>query len=373
LAVNVSARVTWLVVGAVAAVGLAAAVDGLRGEGEAARPPGTTTASTSEREPAGSAARGDLEFPPPVLSSRARVLALLARAEARGALYVADMSCRLRALRLPEVEWLAEPAAPLAPCRFTVDANGLLFPDDAVFARGAELGAVCSDGAVGIFGERRPVALATVAGCSPAWKPDGSLTVLRKGELVQATGLDQERVVLSHEDVVRALGPRTQLLEVAWLDNESFGVALRRNGLFELAVFRGRHLVARPSFSSTRIEGLQAGASGLLAAETGTPQFAVSFFDRRGRLLLSVGGRAFSWQPEGVVAAVAGRLQTLFVAPLTRDVASLPLFASDLEWRCGRPALLRPDGAGIEDVRRRNPALRAGCSRASGTGAVRAS
>jgi hypothetical protein len=325
--------VTWLVVGAVAALGIGAAVDALRGEGEAARPPETTTASTSEQAPAGSADRGDLEFPPPALSSRARVPALLAQAEARGALYVADMSCRLRALRLPELEWLAEPAAPLGPCRFTVDANGLLFPDGAVFARGAELGAVCSDGRVRIFDERRLAALETVAGCSPAWKPDGSLTVLRRGELVQATGLDQERVVLSHEDVIRALGRRARLLEVAWIDNESFGVALRRNGLFELAVFRGRHLVARPSFSSARIEGLRAGASGLLAAETGTSQFAVSFFDRRGRLLLSVGGRAFSWQPEGVVAAVAGRLKVLFVAPLTRDVVSLSLFASDLEWR----------------------------------------
>lgn len=190
---------------------------------------------------------------------------------------------------------------------------------------------------------------------------------------MQATGLDQGRVVLSHEDVVRALGPRSQLLEVAWVDNESFGAALRRDGRFELAVFRGRHLVAQPSFSSARIEGLRAGASGLLAAETGTPQFAVSFFDRRGRLLLSVGGRGFSWQPEGAVAAVAGRLQTLFVAPLTRDVVSLPFFASDLEWRCGRPARLRPESAGIEDVRRREPTLRAGCSRASGTGAARAS
>lgn len=143
---SVNVRVTWLVVAAVATVGVAAAVDALRSEGEAVRSPETTTASTSEREPAASAARGDLEFPPPALSSRARVFALLAQAEARGALYVADMSCRLRALRLPELEWLAEPAAPLGPCRFTVDANGLVFPDDAVFARGAELGAVCNDG-----------------------------------------------------------------------------------------------------------------------------------------------------------------------------------------------------------------------------------
>jgi hypothetical protein len=321
--------VTWLVVGAVAAVGLVAAVDALRGEG-ASQPPDTTTARLSEQ--GSPATAGGVDNPPPPLSHRARALALLETVDARGALYVASMSCRLRALRLPELEWLAEPA-PAGPCRFTVDANGELFPEHATFARGGELGAVCNGNTVDVFDEPGPVVLRRVEGCAPAWKPDGSLTVLRKGELVQAIGLDQERVLLSRDDIARALGPRARPVEVAWLDNSSFGVALRRRGLLELAVFRGRHLVARPSFSSARIEGLRAGASRLLAAETGKPQFAVSFFDRRGRLLLSVGGRAFSWQPEGAVAAVAGRLQILFVDPRARDVVSLPLFTSDLEWR----------------------------------------
>jgi hypothetical protein len=369
----VGARVTWLVVAAVAAVGLAAAVDALRREGGAGAPPGAPPAAPSERELVGSNVRDRLEDEPPPLPRREEVRRLLEDARATGALYVADLRCRLHALGLPEVEWLAEPAVRAGPCNFTVDGSGLLFPDDAVYTRGGEVGAVCREGAVSLFDEHHPALLERVDGCAPAWKPDGSLTFLRNGGLVQVTRRDREDVVLSRDDLVHELGPEARLLEVAWLDNSAFGAVFRRQGPPELAVFQGRRLVAQPSFSSSRIEGLRAGASGLLAAETGTRQFAVSFFDRRGRLLLSVRGRAFSWQPEGVIAAVAGRSHVLFVAPLTRDVISLPLFASDLEWRCSRRAVLRPESAGIEDVRRREPILRAGCSRASGTGAVRAS
>lgn len=323
-------RVTWLVVGAVAAVGLAAALDALRGEGEAAPPTGTTSATTTEREPA-EPAPGRLEVPPP-LPNREPVQGFLEDTDAPGTLYVADLDCRLHALRLPEVEWLDEPAA-VVPCRFTVDVNGEPFPDGATFARGGELGAVCRRNTVDVFDEPGPIVLRQLDGCAPTWKPDGSLTVLRDGRLVQATGLDQERVLLSRDDIARALGTGARLRDVAWLDNASFGAVVRRRGRLELAVFRGKKLVRPPSFSSPRIEGLRTGGSGLLAAETGTPQASVSFFDRDGRLLLSVGGREFSWQPGGTVAAVAGRLQILFVAPLTGDAVPLSLLASDLEWR----------------------------------------
>jgi hypothetical protein len=325
-------RVTWLVVGAVAAVGLAAAVDALRGESEAAPPLETSPATTDERAPAGSNARNRLEDEPPPLPHQERVRAVLEDAGATGALYVSDLNCRLRAFRLPTLEWLAEPAAVEGPCRFTINANGELFPDGTTFERAGEIGAHCRGNTVDVFNSPSGIGLRQVVGCAPAWKPDGSLTVLRDGRLVQVTGLDQQRVLLSR-DIVRALGPEARLRSVAWIDNASFGTVVRRGGRYQLAVFDGKRLVGPPSFSSPRIEGLRTGGSGLLAAETGTPQAAVSFFDRRGRLLLSVGGREFSWEPGGTVAAVAGRLEILFVAPLTGDVVPLSLVASDLEWR----------------------------------------
>ena len=325
-------RVTWLVVAAVAAVGLAAAVDELRGEGEAAPPSDTTSATTTKREPAEPTATSRLEGVSPPLHNRGRVQTLLEAADARGALYVADLNCRLHALRLPAVEWLGEPA-PVGPCRFTINANGELFPDGTIFERTGEIGAHCRGNTVDVFNSPSGIGLRQVVGCAPAWKPDGSLTVLRDGRLVQVTGLDQQRVLLSRDDIARALGPEARLRFVAWIDNDSFGTVVRRGGRYQLAVFNGKRLVGPPSFSSPRIAGLRTDGSGLLAAETGTPQAAVSFFNRTGRLLLSVGGREFSWEPGGTMAAVAGRLEILFVAPLTGDVVPLSLVASDLEWR----------------------------------------
>jgi hypothetical protein len=78
---RVAQRATWLVVGAVAAVALAAAVDALRGEGEAAPPVGTSPAPPSGRALRGSNVQDRLEDKPPSLPDGERVRMLLEGAD----------------------------------------------------------------------------------------------------------------------------------------------------------------------------------------------------------------------------------------------------------------------------------------------------
>jgi hypothetical protein len=314
-------RVTWIVVTGVAAVAVAASVEALRGEPEARLSP-----TTSPRRPAAAS-------PPPVLpiSGREEVRGLL-ETRARGVLYVGDRNCRLRTLLLPAAEWRSEPDQPV-PCRFTVDAEGGVHPDDVRIDPRAQLRADCHESGVDVF-DPDGFALASFRGaCAPAWRPDGSLSFVRDGELVLAPGLRDERLLLSQGDVTRALGPGSRLLEAAWLDDVTYAAAVRRGRETALAIFRGDELAAPPSFSSPRIDGLRA-TGRFVAARTGTSGPAVTFISRAGREILTVeGGQSVSWSPGGTVAAVAAGAAIVFVDPARRDLEPLALVATDLEWR----------------------------------------
>jgi hypothetical protein len=85
-----------------------------------------------------------------------------------------------------------------------------------------------------------------------------------------------------------------------------------------------------PSFTAQAIEGLRVSATGIVAAQTDR---GVVFFDNGGRRALTFpNGRAVAWAPDQVLAAVATPEAVLLVAPISGEVASLPLAVRDLEW-----------------------------------------
>jgi hypothetical protein len=315
-------RVTWLVVGAVAALAVAAAVEALRGEPEA-RPTPTTT---PERRQAASAR------PAVAISGQEGVRALLEAAGASGVLYFGDRTCRLRTLLLPAAQWRPEPNRPV-PCRFTVDPGGAVHPGEVRVEPESGLRAVCHESGIDVF-DRAWLALASFPGaCAPAWRADGSLSFVRDGELVLVPNLRDEHVLLSRADVTTTLRAGSRLLEAAWFDDDTYAAAVRRGRETRLAVFRGNKLVARPTFSSPRIDELRT-TGRVVAARTGTSGPAITFLSRTGREILTVqGGHSVSWSPRGAVAAVAGRAVVVFVDPATRVRAPLALIATDLEWR----------------------------------------
>lgn len=265
----------------------------------------------------------------PELGDTVSLRSWLELAGANGELYVSDAGCRIRTLLLPHVEW-ADPTGMRGPCRFTVGQDGALLSDPIALQPQGRYGAICRGGAIDVFDSSERL-VASLDGCTPAWKPDGSLTYLRGGELFLSSRLGGERVLLSREDIANALGPQANLEEIAWIDNERFWAAVRTGPDAGLALFRGRQLRAQPVYASRVVEMLRVGPAAMVAART---ESGVTFFDAGGEPISTVAGaHAATWSPRSGVAAVAGPRGILFLAPTSGEVLRLPVYAADLEWR----------------------------------------
>lgn len=269
----------------------------------------------------------------PSLPATTALVSWLERAGVSGDLYVSDAGCRIRSLRMPAVIWRS-PAGSPGPCRFSVAPSGRITDRFVVWQQRGNLGATCNGDTVDVFAADGSSRFIIDLACQPAWKPDGTLTVIREGSLLELPRLRRERVALSAERLQQALGPDARLEEAAWIDDDEFAAAIRRGTKAYLAVFHHDRLVARPVFRSPRIEGIEPNGRGLIAAQTGFGADRITFFALDGRPLFSVpGGRVIAWSPGGGIAAVAVGHSVLFVDPLARATRRLPLFASDLQWR----------------------------------------
>src|SRR5688572_14589058 len=135
-----------LAVGAVALVAVVAAVDGLRGGDRIVEPRST---------------RAGPDHVPPTAES------------VSGTLVYLDRRCRLHRVALPSG---AESSAPRrVACGLTLDPGGRLTRDGETKQPGGALSARCADGYVTVRA-RGGEPILRRRGCSPAWKPDGSLT-----------------------------------------------------------------------------------------------------------------------------------------------------------------------------------------------------
>src|SRR4051794_37213162 len=159
--------VTWLVVGAVAVIGLFAARDALQSEGTAAEPVAPAgPAKSAARAPAG----------PPAIPGRVELAAELKKLGARGALYVSDATCRRFILSLPTLTWTTTRELPGSDCglwtRQPSDA------DSGIAARQVNADTIEVTSGGWSFG---------FEGISPAFKPDGILTFVRDGRVREWT------------------------------------------------------------------------------------------------------------------------------------------------------------------------------------------
>lgn len=171
---------TWILVGAVAVLVAVAAADALRPGAEA--PP---QQDAPEEE-----------------------------TELRGLLVAAGADCSARAVRLP--------AGAEEPVRRPVDCDGSVWSVDHT------LNASCA-------GEFTTVAaldagvLLRLRGCSPAWRPDGAVSIIDEGDLYVARRRGRPQLVVSREELADALagelpgGRQYELVEVAWHGTASFG------------------------------------------------------------------------------------------------------------------------------------------------------
>ena len=232
--------------------------------------------------------------------------------------------CTLQAIQLPDLQWAERPPGLPSPCRFELDESDEVIAEIAVPQPGGGQVAVCQNNAVDVFNEEG-LLVGYPGGCAPAWTPDGRLTFVRNGALVEP-----ERSLLSRRELEDLLGRPSALEEIAWVDDERFWAVARSGAGAILALMTTDRLVFSPTFTSRTIEGLEVSSSGMVAARSDE---GVVIFDSGGRRALSFpNGRAVAWEPGELIAAVATPTEILFVAPVSREVVSLPLAVSDLEW-----------------------------------------
>jgi hypothetical protein len=328
-------RGTWLVVAALAAIGLAAAVDALRGEG-AADPrsaPGTTSeATTTEATPAADEPEAGTDL-------------------LGGTLYYTDEACELHAVRLPTL------AAAEAP---GWDECGFVLSPDGTRASGAGSGwDPHSDPRIGrlfqVAGGRIQVSSnlgpegEPIRGTAPAWRPNGRLTYFADGSLRELGGgvllgpNDLARAVRAHPEVPDAgrVG-RVVVRETAWLDETRVALILSARvgaGRPEdmLAVYDGRRLTAAGHGFLGRLSDLRTSpGGGFLAARVGDGRFVLLESDGGPIPAPSVTGyRAIAFAPDDRWAAVAvsGSVLVFRLGVVPMRVRRLPIAANDLAWR----------------------------------------
>lgn len=269
------------------------------------------------------------------LPGRAAIAARLGRAGVGGVLYFVDQACRLRALRLPSLD--PAPAPRDGGCRAAVSPSTAP-PGWSLWPRDTPLAAYCRRGRVivsGSVGESLPM----IGGCAPAWRPDGSMTYIRRGAIVQFPRTGRARVVRSTDQLALALEHAPALrgttgwraTRVTWLGPARFAVVAEGPRRAVLAVFAGRRIVS--------LVRVPRGASELSASPNGT---YLVLHSEQGPLrvyrvpagLEPVRGFgtavAIAWSPDERWLAFAGADRVVLSGG--RDRIALPLAALDLGW-----------------------------------------
>ena len=182
--------------------------------------------------------------------------------------------------------------------------------------------------------------LPMIGGCAPAWRPDGSMTYIRRGAIVQFPRTGRAQVLRSASQLAGALEQLPALRgmggwrasRVAWLSPARFAVVASNGSRTVLAVFSGRRIVGlKPRLPSRLIElrGSPRGNYVVLGTASGVRVYDARRPDlprvRRFGLLVSV-----AWSSDEGWLAVAEEQKVLLVGP-HRSVV-LPLRALDLAW-----------------------------------------
>jgi hypothetical protein len=322
---------TLLAVAVVAAVGVAALVDGLRpGEPEPVRE------ETAEPDP-----------------DVARQAAALREAGAIGLLVVSRPDCRVDLLALPDLTGRAfELCAALGASGRMVSLDGRLpSPADNIHV------ASCTDEAEGVVLERGATIL-SFPGCAPAWRPDGLLTVVAEGEVWGFRPADSSTVRLLPGRKLRGLfdpslppGDRRSLevREVVWSSETHLIAILRREvepRYFVAAMSSREVLWSHCCFEDLRRLRLSPGGTFVdVESEDGA-----LVYDSTGAPFPLEGGRppeAVAWSPADRFLAVARAGSVTILEPGRSGLAAiarLPIDAADLRWVLSDRDVLFPEG-----------------------------
>jgi hypothetical protein len=329
-------RGSWAVVAAVAAVGIAAVVDALPTERAA--------------DPARSPATMELEKRPRSAETF----------DAKGVLYYTDDLCRLRAVALPSFTPVS--ALEWDECGFSLSpAGGAVMGSGVVWESQGERRAAAISGLVYVVVDSAGLEY-RLTGTAPAFRPDGTLTFVRDGAIIQASDLCAssppypgcERVLLTRRDLLEPLQTNaaaadTEVKAIAWLTETRLAAAFAFGDADDhvIAIYEGTNLVGTiagfggrvtdllvspgRSYAAARLER----PSGFVLLDADGEPFILEEIQRdfSGRPPFT-GGRALTWSPDDTWTAIARRETLVFfrMGPERPDVVHVPLVAHDLAW-----------------------------------------
>jgi hypothetical protein len=333
---------TVALVGAVVLLGIAAAVDALRGGGTAAPVPVADTTTGQEDLPRAVRAAG--------LSGTI--------------LYTDADDCRLHTFALPTLEatGIDYDAERWESCGFAANAAGRPAPEGTVFAPDDERQAMEFDGGVELVWPSRARGIRFENARAPAFRADGTLTLVRDGRLLAFEPCPSDarirgewpghcaREITTEDAITESLDPgrlrpapgNVALLDVVWLPDDTMLAVVQSPGdvqsdiLLHVKPTLGAHPIVEVRFQAERIyEVLLSPHSRYVAVLSGTGRVAV--LDPFGRLIASPGlrVRAMSWSPDERWLAVLTGPGLAFVSadsPVTQ-IGPITLSARDLAWR----------------------------------------
>ncbi|HXV96566.1 MAG TPA: hypothetical protein VD695_08455 [Gaiellaceae bacterium] len=320
---------TWGLVAAVAALGLAAGIDALRGGAEP-EPAATTTARETE----------------PAERTLAVAGADLRRAGVpEGRLVYSDDDCGVHSLQLPSL--VQRPVHDMAACQTGPASLG---PVEAVRAE-------CARGrltlVIGLSSD--PELYARGRGCGAAWKPDGTVTFVRDGEIRRfvrcrddppSAPLLCSEPVLTRVELARRLPEALwrhvfpRIKELRWLDDLRLAAVVQSRTPEEwvdfLVLFDRGRLVGEPAGPYAELGGLTASPTGRRVAAADTERGGVVAIDGAGRPieLALDDGHAIAWSPdeEWVAEATEGGIYVWRADDESPELMQIPVVARDLVW-----------------------------------------
>lgn len=333
---------TWLLVGALAALGVAAGADALRslgGPDRGASEPPAETAPEAEPEPVGDA----------LADARAE---LRSAGVPAGILTYSDETCRLRSVTLPDLA--PHPGSREERCTF-----GSMVGSE--FASGGpppypfgSLAALCRGEEVELRLPNRGLFARARGSCPLVWRPDGTPTFLRDGEVMRfascsgkgALPLRCSRTLLSRNDLTRELrrarwsASDFRVEEFHWLSDRGLLAIVRAGGVDGgalLAVFDRRRLVSSPPFAYEGLTDLRPSPSGALITARIESPGGLLVIDRRGRpvRLALRHGHALAWSPDErwIAEATADGVYLFRAHEPSPEFLHIPIAALDLVWR----------------------------------------
>ncbi|HEY7197095.1 MAG TPA: hypothetical protein VH306_07900 [Gaiellaceae bacterium] len=291
------------VVGVIAAFAVADAVRGDRSHDRAAASPGTVELRTSD-----------------------------ARTTFGGTLLWTDARCGFHATSLPSLQDLEPPR--YISCKFTLERDGHLAPPGGTWRAEGNLLARCRHDRIDVSLNLGGPPLYETQGCAPAWRPDGTLTYVFRGELRRSSRLWDRRVLLDRAQLSAAIHWPSRLERVAWLDNSTFVALVKTRDRRYLATFHDGRPV-RPAIRLTApVQDLAASPHGNYIAARVDGGLVVLRRDGSALALPFLNALAIAWSPDERWAIVSGRRSAYLFRPGDQElrVRRLPIAATQLAW-----------------------------------------